>query len=316
MITRVSAAVAFVMSCIGISAVALYAQNANELYDIVYRNTNGRELMLDISRPQPEGVARPAIVFLCGNGWGYDKSINREQFSFALDLAVANGYVGVTVDYSSTVENPYHRALGIFPWQVYDVKSAIRFLRANAKSFDIDPSRIGVVGFSSGANLALMLAFTRPTDGLEGVDDYLQYSSAVQAVVNFSAVSDLVSWDLEPYVSAYIGGSLDSRPELFRRASPVEYIWPGTPPVLTIHGDKDAAVLPEQAFLLDRKMKEVGARHTLIMRAGYGHGFDFDETVWNFLDKVLSERRQCRSVNGPVNSDNGRRVRRSGSESR
>jgi hypothetical protein len=138
-----------------VSAVAVNAQNANESYDIVYRNTNGRELMLDISRPLSEGVARPAIVFLCGNGWGYDKSINREQFSYALDLAVANGYIGVTVDYSSTVENPYHRALGIFPSQVYDVKSAIRFLRANAKRFDIDPSRIGVVGFSSGAILRL-----------------------------------------------------------------------------------------------------------------------------------------------------------------
>jgi acetyl esterase/lipase len=287
MTTRVFTTVAFVMSCIATSAVSLYGQNGIESYDIVYRNVNGRELMLDISRPLPEGVARPAIVFLCGNGWGYDKSINRGQFSYALDLAVAKGYVGVTVDYSSTVENLYHRALGIFPAQVYDVKSAVRFLRANAKKFDIDPSRIGVVGFSSGANLALMLAFTRTTDGLDGVDDYLQYSSAVQAVVNFSAATDLVSWNMEPYVSAYIGGSLESQPELFRKASPVEYIRPGTPPVLTIHGDSDTAVLPEQAFLLDRKMREVGAPHTLIIKAGYRHSFDFDETVWDFLDKAL-----------------------------
>jgi acetyl esterase/lipase len=287
MTTRAFTAVVFVMSCIAISTVSIYGQNAIEAYDLVYRNANGRELMLDISRPQPEGIGRPAIVFLCGNGWGYDKSINRGQFSYALDLAVANGYVGVTVDYSSVVENFYHRALGIFPAQVYDVKGAIRFLRANAKKFDIDPSRIGVVGFSSGANLALMLAFTRPTDGLEGVDDYLQYSSAVQAVVNFSAATDLVSWNMEPYVSAYIGGSLESQPELFRKASPVEYIRPGTPPVLTIHGDSDTAVLPEQAFLLDRKMREVGVPHTLIIKAGYRHAFDFDETVWDFLGKAL-----------------------------
>src|SRR4030042_1913195 len=207
MSTRAFATVSCVMFCIATSTASIYGQNAIESYDIVYRNVSGRELMLDISRPQPEGTDRPAIVFLCGNGWGYEKSINRGQFSYALDLAVANGYVGVTVDYSSTAENFYHRALGIFPAQVYDVKRAIRFLRANAKKFDINPSRIGVVGFSSGANLALMLAFTRPTDGLEGVDDYLQYSSAIQAVVNFSAATDLVSWNMEPYVSAYIGGS-------------------------------------------------------------------------------------------------------------
>jgi acetyl esterase/lipase len=277
------------MFCLATSTILIYGQNAIESYDIVYRNVNGRELMLDISGPQPEGVARPAVVFLCGNGWGYDKSINRGQFSYALDLAVANGYVGVTVDYSSTVETLYHRPLGIFPAQVYDVKSAVRFLRANAKKFDIDPSRIGVVGFSSGANLALMLAFTRTTDGLEGVDDYLQYSSAVQAVVNFSAATDLVSWNMEPYVSAYIGGSLESKAELFKKASPVEYIWSGTPPVLTIHGDSDTAVLPEQAFLLDRRMREVGAPHTLIIKPGYSHAFDFNETVWDFLDKALKK---------------------------
>jgi acetyl esterase/lipase len=287
MSTRASATVACVMFCITTSAASIYGQNGIESYDIVYKNVNGKELMLDVSRPQPEGVARPAIIFLCGNGWGYDKSINRGQFSYALDLAVANGYVGVTVDYSSTVENLYHRPIGTFPAQVYDVKSAVRFLRANAKKFDIDPSRIGVVGFSSGANLALMLAFTGTSDGLEGVDDYLQYSSAVQAAVNFSAATDLVSWNMEPYVSAYIGGSLESQPELFKKASPVEYIRPGTPPVLTIHGDSDTAVLPEQAFILDRKMREVGASHTLVIKPGYSHTFDFDETVWAFLDRAL-----------------------------
>ena len=287
MISRAIGTVTLIMLCIAASTVSIYGQNAIESYDIVYRNLNGRELMLDISRPQPEGVARPAIVFLCGNGWGYDKSINRGQFSYALDLAVANGYVGVTVDYSSTRENLYHRPVGIFPAQVHDVKSAVRFLKANAKKFDIDPSRIGVVGFSSGANLALMLAFTRTTDGLEGVDDYLQYSSAVQAVVNFSAATDLVSWNMEPYVSAYIGGSLESKPDLFKKASPVVYVHPGTPPVLTIHGDSDTAVPPEQAFLLDRKMREVGAPHTLVIKADYRHTFDFDAKVWDFLDNAL-----------------------------
>jgi hypothetical protein len=74
MTTRVFTTVVFVMSCIATSAVSLYGQNAIESYDIVYRNVNGRELMLDISRPLPEGVARPAIVFLGGHGWGYDKS--------------------------------------------------------------------------------------------------------------------------------------------------------------------------------------------------------------------------------------------------
>jgi acetyl esterase/lipase len=269
------------------SSISIFCQNTIESYDIVYKKINGKELLLDISQPKPEGVIKPAIVFLCGNGWGYDKSINRGQFSYALDLAVEHGYIGVTVDCSSTVENMYHIPQGIFPEQIYDAKSAIRFLRANANKYDIDPQRIGVVGFSSGANLALMLAFTRPTDGLEGKDDNMQYSSAIQAVVNFSAATDLVSWNREPYVSAYIGGSLSSKIELFRKASPINYIREGLPPVLTIHGDSDISVPVKQAYILDEKMKEVNAPHTLVIKPGYGHAFDFDETIWKYLDQKL-----------------------------
>jgi dienelactone hydrolase len=142
-------------------------------------------------RPQPVGVAKPAVVFLCGNAWGYDKTLNRERFWYALDLANQKGYVGVTVDYSASVKNSNRRPVGIFPAQVHDVKSAIRFLRVNAARYDIDPARIGVVGFSSGGNLALLLGLTVPADGLEGQGDNLQYFSAVQAVVNLAGATDL-----------------------------------------------------------------------------------------------------------------------------
>jgi dipeptidyl aminopeptidase/acylaminoacyl peptidase len=132
-----------------------------------------------------------------------------------------------------------------------------------------------------------MLAFTRPSDGLEGIDDHMQYSSEIQAAVNFSGAVDLADWNREPYVGAYMGGSSDSKPALLRRASPVEYIKEGTPPVLTIHGDNDISVPVKQAYALAEKMKEAGASHTLVIKPGYGHAFDFDEAIWKFLDRVL-----------------------------
>ena len=89
-----------------LSITVAYAQvpDAIETDSVAYRKVNGRELCLDIKIPKPDGTAKPAVVFLCGNGWGY-YNIDRGQFSYDLDLAVEKGYVGVTVDYSSVKEH-------------------------------------------------------------------------------------------------------------------------------------------------------------------------------------------------------------------
>lgn len=270
-----------------ISVASLQAQSYVETYGVTYRNIGGRELQMDIQRPQPVGIPKPAVVFLCGNGFGYDRTLNREGFWYALDLANEHGYVAVTVDYSSSMQNSNGRPIGTFPAQIYDVKSAIRFLRANASEYDIDPTRIAVVGFSSGGSLALLLGLTVPADGLEGQDDNLQYSSSVQAVVNLSGATDFVSLSKEPYVIAYLGGTLQAKPEQYKTASPINYAKPGTPPVLTIHGENDTVVSPDQARMFDARMKEVGAPHTLIIKKGLGHADDIDQTVWEFLGKAL-----------------------------
>jgi acetyl esterase/lipase len=174
------------------------------------------------------------------------------------------------VDYSSFQESSNRRPIGTFPSQVYDVKSAIRFLKANAKQYDAGAEHIGVIGESSGGNLSLLLGLTRSSDGLEGEDEYPQYSSAVQAAVSFAGPTDLINMDNTnpgPY-NGYLGGTLGAQPEQYNRASSIAYVRPDEPPVLTIHGDKDNAVSINQAVLLDQKMKEVGAPHTLIIRKG------------------------------------------------
>jgi acetyl esterase/lipase len=272
---------------LSVSVASLQAQTFVEMYGVTYKTVDGRELQMDLQIPKPVGTPKAAVVFLCGNAWGYDRTLNREGFWYALDLANQNGYVAATVDYSSSVQNSNGRPIGIFPAQIHDVKSAIRFLRAHAEEYDIDPSRIGVVGFSSGGNLALLLGLTVPEDGLEGQDDNLQYSSSVQAVVNLSGATDLVSWNKEPYVGAYLGGPLQAKLELYKKASPVNYARPGAAPVLTIHGDQDTAVSLDQALLLDARMREAGATHTLMIKRGLGHTEVIDDAVWGFLKETL-----------------------------
>ena len=105
----------FAILLLAVPAMAARAQEEVRTDEVVYRVVNGKELKLDVERPMPEGVARPAVVFLCGNGWGYTKAFDRTEFTYGLNLAAAKGYVGVTVDYSSTRPNSNDRPVGTFP---------------------------------------------------------------------------------------------------------------------------------------------------------------------------------------------------------
>lgn len=282
--------IAFGVLLLSLAAVDSRGQEAVETDGVPYKTVNGTQLLLDIESPTSKGVPRPALVFLCGNAWGY-ADIDRGEFAYALDLAVEHGYIGVTVDTSATREHIIKRPIGTFPAQVYDAKSAIRFLRANAKEYGIDPSRIGVIGHSSGAYLGLMLALTEPADGLEGEDDNAAYSSSVQAVVSFAGPTDLtLRWNqVVNEIGAYMGATPQAQPDAYKKASPITYARPGKAPILTIQGDQDLII--EEAVLFDKRMKEVGGAHTLIIKKGAGH-MDFDvgdKVVWDFLDGLLKK---------------------------
>lgn len=204
--------------------------------------------------------------------------------------------MAVSVDYRLTSVRESGNVKYPFPAQVHDVKCAVRWLRANAREYKIDPDRIGAVGWSSGAHLALMLGLTDTSHGLEGECGDLNYSSRVQAVVSLAGPTDFIGLYQETRYSpieALLGGTPEEVPEQYRMASPLTYVSKDDPPVLSIHGDRDPEVPPKQAELLDAKMKEVGASHTLILETGAGHhtsdlvNFYEDNPVWDFFDRHL-----------------------------
>ena len=143
--------------------------------DIVYGRVQDVDLKLDMARPAEVKATYPALVFFHGGGWQQGDKSHMHRW---LNKFASVGYVTVSVGY---------RFAPAFKWpsQVEDAKTAIRFLRAHAKEFNIDPNRIGVMGESAGGYLALMLGFTDPTDSLEGEGGYQSFSSSVQAVVSF-----------------------------------------------------------------------------------------------------------------------------------
>ena len=261
---------------------------------IVFGTVDGVDLKLDLVRPGNGNGPHPALIFIHGGGWSGG---NRQEFSLKIKLAAERGYVAVTVDYRLTSifvqDGPKANR---FPVQIHDVKCAVRWLRANAEKYNIDPARIGAYGDSAGGHLALLLGLTDSSDGLEGNCGNLNLSSKVQAVVSRAGPTDLQLFFENIYagraaVTRLIGGSPEEMPEEYRAASPITYVSENDPPVLTIHGDQDGTVPPKNAELLDERMKEMGISHTLIMVEGARHDVSVDlfvdYPVWDFFDKHL-----------------------------
>lgn len=258
---------------------------------IVYGKGGDVDLKLDLARPAQGNGPFPALIFLAGGGW---TEMSRTDFYPEIIQAANNGFVAVTVDYrvTSIIENG--KVKYPFPAQVYDAKSAVRWLRANAGKYGIDSDHIGAIGFSAGAYLALMLGLTEPSDGLEGESENMQFSSRVQAVVNESGGTELVGAYKTSFTYLFdlLGGTPEQFPELYKKASPLTYVRKDSPPILTIRGENDLDVPLKQAELLDEKMKLAGAFHILIIKKGLGHkSFPLDDMFWDFLNKFLRERR-------------------------
>src|SRR5262245_22566617 len=179
--------------------------------DLIYGKGGDTELRLDLAMPKNDSGPFPAVVFLHGKGW---RAGNRQEMNHFIEGVARQGYVGVTVTYRLV---PSAR----FPAQIEDCKAAVRWLRANAAKYKINPERIGAVGFSAGGHLACLLGASGPNDGLEGNGGNPEQSSRVQAVVSFFGPTDFTTrdWpaDLEKEVIIpFLGGTFADKPDVYR----------------------------------------------------------------------------------------------------
>jgi len=260
--------------------------------DITFATADGIDLKLDLCRPSTGTGPFPALIYIYGGAWGYSgTSFSKAECARVITEAVSRGYVAVAVEHRRLAfdwetRKPKHR----FPEQVYDVKCAVRWLRANSENYHVDSDRIGAVGFSSGGHLALMLALTDKSDGLEGDCGDMTYSSRIQAAVSSAGSTELVSrYSQEPVlIAALLGDSPEKIPDVYAKASPLTYVTKDDPPILLIHGDVDEQVSLQQAELLDAKLTEMGVPHTLVIKKGYLHiALWHENEVWEFLEDNL-----------------------------
>lgn len=235
--------------------------------NVEYANPDNQHLQLDIARPEGEG---PFPAILCIHGGGF-RAGTREGYDGLVPALAQHGYVAATVTYRLAPKYP-------FPAAVYDVKAAMRWLRANAVKYHVDPARIGAMGGSAGGHLAQFLGVTGDVREFEGDDGNAGQSSRVQCVVNFYGPSDFTksygkSVDAAEVLPLFLGGNLEQARERHVRASPLYWVTPNAAPTLCIHGTKDNYVAYEQAVWLVDRLLAAGVEAELLTIQGAGHGF-------------------------------------------
>lgn len=233
--------------------------------------TEGDTLKLIIAYPSPDGEPRPAIIHFHGGGWRKGSASEKTAVRFA-----EAGYVGISVGYRLSQQ-------AIFPAAVHDGKAAIRWARANADRYGIDPDRIGLFGGSAGGHLATVVGLSEGNRFLEGERGHAGQSSAVAAIVENYGPTDFLRMNDFPGTmdhdlatspeSRFIGAAIQERPGRVQLANPIAYVDGQDPPTLIFHGRLDTSVPYNQSELLHAALKDAGVTTRLVPVERAGHGF-------------------------------------------
>ncbi|MGE5294112.1 MAG: alpha/beta hydrolase fold domain-containing protein [Solirubrobacterales bacterium] len=245
--------------------------SVEERLDIEYDVGGQQALKLDLYLPKGRTKAGPAILFIHGGAW---KGGKRADMKFYCVKFAEIGYVTATASYRLTQQAP-------FPAAVEDVKCAVRWLRANAGTYQVDPNRIAVSGNSAGGHLAMMAGYS-DDPSLEGSGGHSNVSSRVCAVVNFYGPTDLTTEYArkQGLVTDFLGGkTFEEAPEVYRLASPLSHLTKDDPPTLIFQGTIDTLVPVAQADALAERLKELGIDCVYERYEGWPHTMDLAEAV-------------------------------------
>lgn len=231
--------------------------------NVVIHTVAGRALQVDIFRPAELSAPVPALLFLPGGGW---RTANREPLKERYGIRMAqHGYVCVAGEYRVMHEAPW-------PAQIHDVKTAIRWMRANSTHLGIDPARIVVGGKSAGGHLALLAAGTQGMPEFEGNTGHTEVSSEVAAAVGVAPVSDLTEFARMRDLAQLFNGNPAA--EIVAAASPLTHVRADYPPTLLVHGTADDTVPHAMTMRMYQALEHAGVPVNLCLYAGQDHFFD------------------------------------------
>lgn len=270
--------------------------------DLVYGRAGRDELKLNLYLP-PGDAPKPLIIWIHGGAWmmgSKDGPSPAQQF-------VGSGYAVAHVGYRLS-------QLAKWPAQMHDCKAAVRWLRANAEKYHLDPKRFAVWGSSAGGHLVAVLGTSGGVAELESSSNDLKTSSSVQAVVDWFGPTDFLQMNKFPSKIAHdearspesqlIGGPIQEKKDATATANPITYIGrsEAPPPFLIMHGTRDDLVPFNQSELLSDALKAAKADVTFHPVNGAGHGFGGEQNiaqVRDFLSRVLGPTRPANGTEAP-----------------
>ena len=254
-----------------------------------------RDLKMDLIVPKNRTghPACPAVVWICGGAY---RVVNRSVWLPEMMRIARAGYVVAGIEYRTGNE-------AVFPAQLIDVKAAVRFLRAHAKAFCVDPNRIYAMGESAGGTMASLLGVTGDRKEFD-LGDHLDQSSAVQGVVDYYGVVDLSGASAEqdrmdaavnpnndvPYFAFEEFLGVGYQKAEAEKASAVRYISEQTPPFMILHGTKDAVVPMAQSQRLYDALQKNGipCEFMVIEEAAHGDDLFYQDEVTDDVIRFLN----------------------------
>ena len=262
---------------------------------VVYRVGDDFELKCDMyvpkgtdTQPVEKSQRFPAIVAIHGGAWRSGSKVTMMRHA---NLFAKAGYVVMAINYRHAPEYT-------FPAQVHDSKFAVRWLKAHAEEWNVDPDRIAAFGYSAGAHLAAMLGTTDEKAELEGEvpKELAKFDSSVTCVAaggtpcEFSWISETTEV-LEPW----LGGTRGETPEVYEQASPLTYVDSKDVPFYLFHGQYDLIVPVDSSLKLHRALEAAGVPSTHEIALLTGHISTFSNMLWaekslRFFNKQLKPK--------------------------
>jgi acetyl esterase/lipase len=263
-----------VIVCLGIVlsfAPSSYSQAAKDKFqlqtDIVYSTIGNHKMKLDLATPKEGKGPFPAVICVHGGAW---RMGNKKELREWIEYLAEEGFVAVSVGYRLVPDC-------VWPEPLDDCQTAVKWLRANAEKYQVDPKKIGAMGFSAGGHLVSFLGMLDKASEQEKKDK-IELSSKVQCVVNFFGPCDLCYYgDDETAQNAIfkpmLGYRFKENSEVYKKASPLSYITKETAPFLILHGTEDRLVPIDQSRKLAEKLKDCGVSAKLMEFKGEDHGW-------------------------------------------
>ena len=202
-------------------------KNLDFSLDIVYNSLDSRVLHLDAYYKKGK-KPQPAVILIHGGGW---KSGNKSQMKIFAQEIASKGYSCFSIEYRLSPEAQY-------PAAIFDVKNAIKYIKANAKKFNVNPDKVAVLGCSSGGQMAALIGTTNNNLEFESPSG-INENASVQAIIDLDGILAFKHPESEEgkVASLWLGGSFDEKPEIWKQASALNHVSASTPPILFINSD-------------------------------------------------------------------------------